>query len=100
MLQILHNLDAGLCEDGSPAELNPSDRNESRKLWASREVRVLHSIVNCAVYQKVRGNWFNTYILTEWIVVHKILFTQMFTVYGQEPRMPQSVKSTGYGLET
>jgi len=100
MLQILHNLDAGLCEDGSPAELNPSDRNESRKLWASREVRVLHSIVNCALYQKVCGNWFNTFILTEWIVVHKILFTQMFTSYGKEPRMPKSVKSTGYGLES
>ncbi|GFG35169.1 hypothetical protein Cfor_12745 [Coptotermes formosanus] len=50
--KILRNLEAGLCEDGSPAELSPSDRNESRKLWATREARVLHSIVNCAVYQK------------------------------------------------
>lgn len=50
--KILCNLEAGLCEDGSPAELSLSDRNESRKLWASREARVLHSIVNCALYEK------------------------------------------------
>lgn len=50
--KILYNLEAGLCEDGSPAELSLSDRNESRKLWASREARVLHSIVNCALYEK------------------------------------------------
>jgi len=40
---------------------------------------------------------FNTFILTEWLVVHKILFTQMFTLYGKEPRMPQSVKSLATG---
>lgn len=50
--KILSNLNAGLCEDGSPAELSPNDRSESKKLWTSREVRVLHSIVNCALYQK------------------------------------------------
>ncbi|PNF19117.1 hypothetical protein B7P43_G09795 [Cryptotermes secundus] len=50
--KILCNLEAGLCEDGSPAELSLSDRNESKKLWASREARVLHSIVNCALYEK------------------------------------------------
>lgn len=53
--KILRNLEAGLCEDGSPAELSLSDCNESRKLWASREARVLHSIVNCALYQKDYG---------------------------------------------
>lgn len=97
MLQILHNLEAGLCEDGSPAELNPSDRNESRKLWANREARVLHSIVNCALYQKVCGNQFNAYIFTEWIVVPTVLFTKMLTLFGKEPRMPQSVKSLAMG---
>ena len=51
--QILHNLENGLCEDGSPAELSVADRNESKKLWRNREARVLHSIVNCAIYQKV-----------------------------------------------
>lgn len=50
--KILRNLENGLCEDGSPAELSPSDRSESKKLWSGREARILHSIVNCALYQK------------------------------------------------
>ncbi|KAF4526745.1 hypothetical protein B566_EDAN015092 [Ephemera danica] len=50
--KILSNLDAGLSEDGSPINLSDSDRSESRKLWQSREIRVLYSITNCAVYQK------------------------------------------------
>ncbi|XP_063217208.1 trafficking protein particle complex subunit 12 isoform X1 [Bacillus rossius redtenbacheri] len=50
--KIIKNLASGLCEDGSRIELSPSDRAESKKLWVSREVRVLHSIVNCAIYQK------------------------------------------------
>ncbi|PSN47289.1 hypothetical protein C0J52_15703 [Blattella germanica] len=52
LIQILRNLDNGLCEDGSPAELSASDRAESKKLWSSREARVLHAIVNSALYQK------------------------------------------------
>ncbi|KAJ9587885.1 hypothetical protein L9F63_018666, partial [Diploptera punctata] len=50
--KIIRNLENGLCEDGSPAELSAADRSESKKLWTSREARVLHSIVNCALYQK------------------------------------------------
>nr|CAD7198236.1 unnamed protein product [Timema douglasi] len=50
--KVLNNLTAGLCEDGSPAELSTADRSESRKIWKSREARVLHSIINCALYQK------------------------------------------------
>ncbi|KAK7869569.1 hypothetical protein R5R35_003362 [Gryllus longicercus] len=50
--KILANLNAGQCEDGSPAELSANDKNESKKLWNTREIRVLHSIVNCALYQK------------------------------------------------
>ncbi|XP_067006272.1 trafficking protein particle complex subunit 12 [Anabrus simplex] len=50
--KILNNLKSGLCEDGSPAELSANDRTESKKLWSGREARVLHSIVNCALYQK------------------------------------------------
>ncbi|XP_049764255.1 trafficking protein particle complex subunit 12 [Schistocerca cancellata] len=50
--KILRNLKIGLCEDGSPAELSITDRTESQKLWKAREARVLHSITNCAVYQK------------------------------------------------
>ncbi|KAJ8870181.1 hypothetical protein PR048_029195 [Dryococelus australis] len=50
--KIIKNLASGLCEDGSRIELSPNDRTESKKLWVSREVRVLHSIVNCAIYQK------------------------------------------------
>nr|CAD7394120.1 unnamed protein product [Timema cristinae] len=38
--------------NGSPAELGTADRSESRKIWKSREARVLHSIINCALYQK------------------------------------------------
>jgi hypothetical protein len=50
---MLKNLDLGLSEDGSPINLSDLDRTESRKLWQSRELRVLYSITNCAVYQKV-----------------------------------------------
>nr|CAD7455995.1 unnamed protein product [Timema tahoe] len=49
---VLNNLTTGLCEDGSPAELSTADRSESKKIWKSREARVLHSIINCALYQK------------------------------------------------
>ncbi|CAB3362278.1 Hypothetical predicted protein [Cloeon dipterum] len=50
--QILKNLDAGLMEDGSPISISDADRAESKKLWRSREVRVLYSIANCAIFQK------------------------------------------------
>lgn len=47
--QILKNLKQGLCEDGNPMKINDSDRNDSLRLWTGREVRVMHSIVNCAL---------------------------------------------------
>ncbi|CAG9821275.1 unnamed protein product [Phaedon cochleariae] len=50
--QILTNLRKGLCEDGSPMELGESDRSDSLRLWIGREVRVMHSIINCALVLK------------------------------------------------
>lgn len=50
--QIIKNLNNGLCEDGNPMEINDTDRNYSLRLWSGREVRVLHSIVNCALVVK------------------------------------------------
>lgn len=50
--QILKNLKQGSCEDGNPMELSESDRSDSLRLWNGREVRVLHSIVNCALVIK------------------------------------------------
>ncbi|KAK3909262.1 Trafficking protein particle complex subunit 12 [Frankliniella fusca] len=47
--KILKNLESGLSEDGSPAELNAADATESKRLWCNREIRTLHSIVNCSV---------------------------------------------------
>lgn len=47
--KILKNLESGLSEDGSPAELNAADSTESKRLWSNREIRTLHSIVNCSV---------------------------------------------------
>lgn len=50
--KILKNLESGLSEDGSPAELSPADAAESKRLWSNREIRTLHSIVNCAISSK------------------------------------------------
>lgn len=50
--QILKNLKRGLCEDGNPMEIIGSDRDDSLRLWHGREVRVMHSIVNCALVLK------------------------------------------------
>lgn len=70
IFQILKNLENGLSEDGSPAELNAADAAESKRLWCNREIRTLHSIVNCAISNKV-GNrlivltmlfWHNYYL--------------------------------------
>lgn len=47
--QILDNLKEGLCEDGNPLELSETDRNDSIRLWNGREVRVMHSVINCAL---------------------------------------------------
>ncbi|XP_034230390.1 trafficking protein particle complex subunit 12 [Thrips palmi] len=50
--KILKNLENGLSEDGSPAELGAADAMESKRLWCNREIRTLHSIVNCAISNK------------------------------------------------
>lgn len=47
--KILKNLENGISEDGSPAELSAADAAESKRLWCNREIRTLHSIVNCAI---------------------------------------------------
>lgn len=52
-LQIIDNLCSGLSEDGSHFEISEPDRTESKKLWRSRETRILHSIINVAFQQKV-----------------------------------------------
>lgn len=50
---MLANLKKDLLEDGTPCELNPADREVSIKFWSGRESRVLHSIVNTALLDKV-----------------------------------------------
>ncbi|XP_060850240.1 trafficking protein particle complex subunit 12 [Rhopalosiphum padi] len=50
--KIISNLDNGLTEDGRNVELTIQDRNTSKLLWYSREARVIHSIINCAINQK------------------------------------------------
>lgn len=49
------NVKRGRCEDGSPVELSTNDKSEATKLWKTRETRVLHSVVNSALYQKVNS---------------------------------------------
>jgi hypothetical protein len=41
-------------EDGSPISITDADQAESKKLWTAREIRVLYSITNCAIFQKVQ----------------------------------------------
>lgn len=50
----MKNLKAGLSEDGSHFEISDCDREESKKLWQLREMRILHSIINIAFQQQVR----------------------------------------------
>lgn len=49
---MLANLKSDLCENGNPAEIGPSDRADSAKLWTGREGRIMHSITNCALALK------------------------------------------------
>ncbi|KAJ8963409.1 hypothetical protein NQ318_018889 [Aromia moschata] len=49
---MLGNLRQGLCEDGNPMGIGESDRADSLRLWNGREVRVMHSIINCALALK------------------------------------------------
>lgn len=50
--QMLRNLGSGLREDGSPTEIKEADRQDSIRLWRGREVRTMHSVVNCALALK------------------------------------------------
>uniref|UniRef100_A0A0A9XAH5 Trafficking protein particle complex subunit 12 n=3 Tax=Lygus hesperus TaxID=30085 RepID=A0A0A9XAH5_LYGHE len=50
--QILTNLENGKTEDGSLIELSSKERHIAKQLWASREARVQHSIVNVALMSK------------------------------------------------
>ncbi|XP_025409865.1 trafficking protein particle complex subunit 12 [Sipha flava] len=50
--KIIKNLDNGLAEDGRNVELTVQDRNTTKVLWYTREARVIHSCINCALNQK------------------------------------------------
>ena len=50
--QIIKNLSAGLCEDGGILKCEPSELEDSNRLWSGRKCRVLISIVNCALAMK------------------------------------------------
>lgn len=50
---MIYNLKNGVCEDGSPTEISKTDRADAIKLWSGREARIQHSVVNCALAQKV-----------------------------------------------
>ncbi|CAG9864286.1 unnamed protein product [Phyllotreta striolata] len=50
--QIIDNLKRGQCENGNPMELADGDRSDSMRLWTGREVRVMHSIINCSLVVK------------------------------------------------
>lgn len=49
---MLANLREGKTEDGA-GTITEQDKAESIRLWAGRETRVLHSIVNCSLAMKV-----------------------------------------------
>ncbi|GBP67427.1 Trafficking protein particle complex subunit 12 [Eumeta japonica] len=50
--QMLTNLRDGKTEDGESPLTSDNDKTESVRLWTGREIRVQHSIVNCAIAMK------------------------------------------------
>lgn len=54
VFQILHNLNNNLNEYGEATPpLRIEDRQESIRLWSTREARAMHSIINSALLLKV-----------------------------------------------
>ncbi|XP_053983313.1 trafficking protein particle complex subunit 12 [Hylaeus volcanicus] len=50
--QIIANFNAGLCGDGSRVKVNAAEQRDALRLWKGRKLRVLISVVNCAVSTK------------------------------------------------
>ncbi|CAG7828460.1 unnamed protein product [Allacma fusca] len=50
--QIISNVTQGICEDGSPVQLEDERKEKSLQIWSKREVRVLYSLANAAIFCK------------------------------------------------
>lgn len=77
---MINNLKQGLCEDGNPTEINATDRADSLKLWSGREARIQHSIVNCALAQKVSNCFF--YMMIQWFLLFLLYNKGFIMVVG------------------
>ena len=49
----MENLASGKTEDGT-SSLNEKEEEEALEMWRSRELKILYSLVNTAVLQKVQ----------------------------------------------
>ena len=50
---MLANLRGGKSEDGRKSNLSPEDKAASIDLWNERRLRIIYSVANCAISQKV-----------------------------------------------
>jgi hypothetical protein len=50
---MLANLRSGKSEDGKKGSLSAEDKKESIDFWNERRLRIIYSLANCAISQKV-----------------------------------------------
>ena len=51
---MLTNLRSGKSEDGKKGPLTGEDKKDSIEFWSERRLRIIYSLANCAISQKVR----------------------------------------------
>jgi len=51
---MLTNLRSGKSEDGKKGPLTGEDKKDSIDFWSERRLRIIYSLANCAISQKVR----------------------------------------------
>jgi hypothetical protein len=64
--QILSNIRNGKTEDGRRSLQSAEDKNDSFELWSDRRLRILYSLANCAISQKVKTFYSMHRLLVEW----------------------------------
>lgn len=58
-VQIISNVCQGICEDGNPFTIDAERIKKSLEVWKKREVRVLYSLANAAIFAKVKAMFYS-----------------------------------------